>query len=87
MYQRSDYKNVRTTDFGKYSERFDNLEYKSTSNSPGKSSRGKIQSALSAQVKKRLRDERNNPNIGPGSYEIISDFGRYDATQLSSTKQ
>lgn len=40
QYQKSDYKNVRTTDFGKYSERFDNIEFQSKSNSPGRSNRG-----------------------------------------------
>ena len=63
QYEYGDYKNTRTTAFGKYSERFeDRSDY-------GSSSKNK-----KFQVKKHLKFE----NPGPGSYELISDFGVYD---------
>ena len=68
QYVNSDYKNVLTTSFGKYAERFDNDDYANAPNKPN---------TMSSIRKKQNRDSRNTP--GPGQYELVSDFGKYDA--------
>lgn len=70
QYVNSDYKNVLSTSFGKYSERFDlGDDYTNNPQNGGKSNMSSIR-------KKHNRESRNTP--GPGQYELVSDFGRYD---------
>lgn len=67
QYVNSDYKNVLSTNFGKYAERFDHTD--DYTNGPNKPNMSSIR-------KKQNRESRNTP--GPGQYELVSDFGRYD---------
>lgn len=67
QYVNSDYKNVKSSNFGKYAERFETGD--DYTNGPNKPNMSSIR-------KKQNRESRNTP--GPGQYELVSDFGRYD---------
>lgn len=81
QYYNSDYKNVLTSNFGKYSERFDKMSVKKFIVDDYNSATPNVTSSIR---KKQMMESRRTP--GPGHYELVSEFGKYDAKRLSSNR-